>query len=173
MQQPETDAKHGSPEAQAQTLRDRLRLGGPGLRVFVAIADRWHLTEHQRRAVLGSPLSSSYDAWTESAQHHRATALEADVLMRISAVLGIHCALETLFASGTDGRNWLTAPHGAKVFGGKAPLDLMTSGNERDLLAVLQFLNAACTGLYMEPNEVDRGFEPYTIVELDDSQDPT
>src|ERR1700742_3516951 len=69
---------------------NRRRLSAPGLRTFLAIADLWALTEEQRRLVLGYPSRSTYHNWCRQAREHGSITLDADVLTRISAVLGIH-----------------------------------------------------------------------------------
>src|SRR4029077_3129840 len=72
---------------------NRRRLSGPGLRSFLAIADLWGLTEEQRRLVLGLPSRSTYHAWVKTVREHGDITLGVDVLLRISAMLGIHQAL--------------------------------------------------------------------------------
>jgi hypothetical protein len=76
---------------------NRKRLSGPGLRTFLNIADRWSLTHDQRRLILGSPSQSTYTGWCGRARRKQPLMLSVDVLMRISAVLGIHQALGVLF----------------------------------------------------------------------------
>src|ERR1700682_3680042 len=71
---------------------NRRRLSGPGLRTFLAIADLWGLTEEQRRLVLGLRARSTYRNWVKMVREHRDLTLGVDVLIRISAVLGIHQA---------------------------------------------------------------------------------
>ena len=88
--------------------------------------------------------------------------MDDDVLIRISAVLGIYEALRTLFDTEEEGIQWLRDPHQATIFGGRPPLDLMTSSHQDAILTVRRFLDAAQGGLYMEPNEIDRDFKPYT-----------
>ena len=140
---------------------DALKVSGPGLRALAAVADLWALDEDRRRGVLGHPDPSTYRAWTRTASTHRALALAPDVLTRVSAVLGIHRALGILFAEQADALCWLHGPHYAPMFGGRAPLELVTSGSLEDLLAVRRFLDAATTGTYMPPNDVDRNFQSY------------
>src|SRR5882757_4309487 len=72
---------------------NRRRLSAPVLRTFLAIADLWGLTEEQRLLVLGCPARSTYHSWCKRVREHDAITLDVDVLMRISAVLGIHQAL--------------------------------------------------------------------------------
>lgn len=145
---------------------NRRRLSAPGLRTFLAIADLWGLTEQERRLVLGLPARSTYHHWAKTAREHGAFTLDVDVLLRISAVLGIHGALQVLHTDERDGVAWLRRPNRATVFGGKPPLALVTSGTQDGLLTVRRFLDAARGGLSMEPNEVDRDATPYADADI-------
>ena len=140
---------------------NRRRLSGPALRTFLTIADRWSLTEEQRRLVLGYPSRSTYHNWAKLAREGQPFTLDVDALLRISAVFGIHQALGVLFADEAEGVRWLRGPHMAPVFGGQPPLALVTSGTQDGLLAVRRFLDAARGGLYMPPNALDAAFTPY------------
>jgi hypothetical protein len=145
---------------------NRRRLSGPALRTFLAIADLWKLSEEQRRLVLGYPSRSTYHNWAKLAREHGAFTLDVDVLMRISAVLGIQQALGVLFATEAEGVAWLKHPHDAPLFGGQPPLALVTSGTQDGLMAVRRFLDAARGGHYMPPNAVDAAFTPYRDDEI-------
>lgn len=145
---------------------NRRRLSAPGLRAFVAIADLWGLNETERRLVLGLPSRSTYHNWVRIAREHGAVTLDVDGLTRISAVLGIHQALGVLFGSEAEGVAWLRRPHGGLPFGGRPPLELLTSGTQDGLMTVRRFLDAARGGLYMAPGEIDRDFLPYTDDEI-------
>lgn len=145
----------------------RRRLSAPGLRTFLAISDLWGLSEEQRRLILGLPSRSTYHHWAKAAREHRDITLDVDVLLRISAVLGVHQALGVLFASEPEQIAWLRGPHQALVFGGRPPLDLLTSGTQDGLLTVRRFLDAARGGLYMAPNSVDAGFRPYGDADIE------
>ena len=145
---------------------NRRRLSPAALRTFLAIADLWRLTEEQRRLVLGYPSRSTYHNWCKQAREHGAFTLDFDVLMRISAMLGIHQALGILFAEERLGIDWLRTPHNATVFGGQSPLALATSGTQDGLLTVRRFLDGARGGLYMQPNAIDEAFTPYDETEI-------
>lgn len=140
---------------------NRRRLSGPALRTFLTIADRWSLTEEQRRLVLGYPSRSTYHHWAKLAREGQPITLDVDALLRISAVFGIHQALGVLFGEEAEGVRWLKGPHMAPVFGGQPPLALVTSGTQDGLMAVRRFLDAARGGLYMPPNALDAAFTPY------------
>lgn len=141
---------------------NRRRLGGPGLRTFLAIADLWGLDESQRLMMLGMPSRSTYYGWIKAAREHRDVMLDVDVLLRISAVLGVYQALRVLHDSEAAGLAWLRTPHRAPLFGGQAPLELMVGGAQDGLMLVRRFLGAGRGGLYMGPGALDLEFEPYT-----------
>ncbi|PWS38235.1 hypothetical protein DFH01_02760 [Falsiroseomonas bella] len=129
----------------------RRRLGGPGLRAFQHIADLWRLTEAERLLVLGLPSRSTFYGWLKAAE----VTLPVDVLLRISAVLGIHKALRILFETEAEGAAWLRAANAALPFAGQAPLALITGGTQDGLMQVRRFLDAARGGLHMAPNAAD------------------
>lgn len=145
---------------------NRRRLSAPALRTFLAIADLWGLTEEQRLLILGYPSRSTYHNWCKQARQHGAFTFDVDVLTRISAVLGIHQGLGILFPTEQLGVEWLRAPHNAVVFGGRPPLDLVTSGSQDGLLTVRRFLDGARGGLYMQPNTIDEAFAPYDDADI-------
>jgi len=116
------------------------------------------LTAKQRLLVLGCPPRSTYYRWAVRARGHGAFTLPADVLTRISLVLGIHEGLGVLFSTEQLGVQWLRTAHKAVVFGGRPPLELATSGTQDGLVTVRRFLEGARNGLYMQPNAVDEAF---------------
>ncbi len=140
---------------------NRRRVSAPGLRAFLAIADLWGLTEEQRRALLGLPSRSTFHGWARAAREHREISLDLDVLLRISAVLGIHKALQILHLTEAAGVAWLRGPNDAPVFGGQPPLEVMTAGTQDALLTVRRHLDAARGGVSVAPNAVDERFTPY------------
>ena len=111
--------------------------------------------------MLGYPSRSTYHHWAKLAREHGSFTLDVDVLLRISALFGIHQALAVLFASEAEALGWLKGPHAAQVFGGQPPLALVTSGTQDGLMLVRRFLDAARGGVYMAPNAVDAAFTPY------------
>src|SRR3569833_3187681 len=100
----------------------RARLGGPALRAFAAIAERWKLSEAQRLSILGFPGRSTYLYWRAIARNQMEVLLPVDTLLRLSAVLGIHKNLRILFARPEEDDAWLKKPNDAAVFGGQPPL---------------------------------------------------
>lgn len=152
-------ALHQSIEGPLDTGRfspeNRRRLSAPGLRTFLALGDRWRLSEAERLAILGYPSRSTYHAWCQKVRRGDDITLDLDQLTRISAVLGIHQALMVLFGSETQGVEWLRAPHASTAFGGQRPIDLVTSGTQDGILYVRRFLDGARGGTYMPPGSAD------------------
>ncbi len=153
-------------DAAAFTSANRRKVSGPGLRTFLAIADLWGLSEEQRLILLGQPSRSTYHNWAKAAREHREINLDLDVLMRISAVLGIHKALQILHRTEAEGVAWLRGPHDAPVFGGQPPLAVMLAGSQDALLVVRRHLDGARGGLFAAPNAIDRDVAPYTDAEI-------
>ena len=145
---------------------NRRRLSGPALRTFLAIADLWNLSEEKRRLILGYPSRSTYHSWAKQVREHRDITLDVDVLMRISAVLGIHQGLGVLFENERDGIDWLKNPHDARVFGGSPPIDILANGTQDGLMVVRRFIDAARGGLYMPPTADEADFPPYEDSEI-------
>lgn len=145
---------------------NRRRLSASGLRTFLRIADHWGLNEQQRLLILGSPYRSRYISWCKQVQQQKQLTLNVDVLIRISAVLGIYQGLRVLHANKPDAVEWLRTPHKAIVFGGLPPLDLVTCGTQDGLLTVRRFLDSACEGRYMPPGKLDVGFPGYDDADI-------
>lgn len=168
--------KHTTLDARSTTMpaldphryapESRRRLSGPALRTFQSIADLWGLNEEQRRLVLGYPPRSTYHHWMKLARQQEPVTLDVDVLLRLSAVLGIYQALGILFGTADEGRAWLRGPHAAPLFGGQPPLALVVSGTQDGLLAVRNFLDAARGGLYMAPNALDVDASPLVAADI-------
>ena len=145
---------------------NRRRLSAPAFRTFLSIADLWKLTEEERLLVLGSPPRSTFHNWRKVVREHGEITLDVDILTRISAVLGIHQALTVLFEDERQGLEWLRDPHDGIVFGGRPPIDLVTTGYQDSILTVRRFLDGARGGLYMEPNAIDADYKPYSDAEV-------
>ena len=124
------------------TKPDRTRLSGPALRTFANVAAHWGLGERARLAVLGQPGRSTYHGWLAKAQAGQPVSLPLDTLLRISAVLGVYKALRLIFVREGEDLAWLKAPNAGPVFGGRPPLDLVTSGTQDGILLVRRSLDA-------------------------------
>ncbi|HNR91454.1 MAG TPA: MbcA/ParS/Xre antitoxin family protein [Dokdonella sp.] len=113
-------------------------LGGPALRAFFAIAERWGLRVADQRRLLGEPPESTFYKW----KRERDGSLGRDVLERISYVLGIYKSLAILFPDAERADAWVRRPNSAPAFGGRSALERMLSGNVADLYVVREYLDA-------------------------------
>lgn len=153
----------GPPRVDATRLdpANRHRLSGPGLRAFLNVADLWGLTEGERLMVLGLPGRSTYFGWVSRAREGRDLTLPVDALLRISAVLGVHKALQILFGSGPEEVAWLREPHDAPTFGGQPPMALLANGTQDGIMLVRRYLDAFRGGIFAAPGAADRDAAPY------------
>jgi hypothetical protein len=113
-------------------------LGGPALRAFFALAERWKLRGAEQRTLLGDPPESTYFKWKKQQDG----APSRDVIERISYLLGIWKDLQILFPDPAQADAWVRKPNDAPLFGGRPALDRMLSGNVADLYVVRQYLDA-------------------------------
>lgn len=113
-------------------------LGGPALRAFFNLSERWKLRVAEQRKLLGEPPESTFYKW----KRERSGTLSRDTLERVSYLLGIFKALAILFPQAERADAWLRKPNSAPTFGGKSALERMLSGNVADLFVVRQYLDA-------------------------------
>lgn len=131
----------------------RRRVSGPGLRTFLAIADRYGIPTRDRVALLGEPSNSTYHEWVKKARAEASLALPLDTLTRISGILGIHKALGILFPIEAEAMTWLRGPHRGEVFGEQAPLEVMIEGGLDGIFTVRRYLDGWRGGLRGGPGE--------------------
>ena len=112
--------------------------GGPALRAFFALAERWKLRAAEQRTLLGEPPESTYFKWKKQQDGTPSR----DVIERISYLLGIWKDLQILFPDPLQADAWVRKPNAAPLFGGRSALERMLSGNVADLYVVRQYLDA-------------------------------
>lgn len=111
-------------------------LAGPGLRASFNIAEKWELTAGEARCLLGAPGRATFARW----KRDRMGTVPADVLERISYILGMYKALHLLFGDRAQADGWVRRPNAALMFGGRSALDRMLAGQVADLYVVRQYL---------------------------------
>lgn len=117
---------------------DSRRLSAPALRTFLRIADLWGLSVAEQMTLLGVTARPTLLKWRKDPN----VVLPRETLERISCVLGIHKALQTLLPDEGAADAWIRRPNAAGLFGGRSALDRMLSGEMADLLVVRQYLDA-------------------------------
>jgi hypothetical protein len=124
--------------ARQNTMLDRKGMSGPALRTFFRIAELWSLSIDEQMTLLGVTARSTFFKWKKGAE----TALPKDTLERISYLLGIYKALQTLLPDERAADEWVRRPNADPLFGGRSALDRMLSGQVADLFTVRQYLDA-------------------------------
>jgi len=147
------------PTAQPIDAAARRRVSGPGLRTFLAIAERYDMPTRDRIVLLGEPSNSTYHEWVKKARAEAALTLPLDTLTRISGILGIHKALNILFPVEAEAMTWLKGQHHGEVFGGQAPIEVAVEGGLDGILTVRRYLDAWRGGLRGGPDAGTK-FEP-------------
>lgn len=112
------------------------QMAGAGLRTFLKIAQRWELGDEERQHLLGPGGKLVLEADAKGLP----VTMAQDCLLRISAVLGIHAALESLLPG--RAAKWLRHPNRAPLFEGRPAIELMCTGQLRDLLQVRNYLDS-------------------------------
>jgi hypothetical protein len=118
--------------------RQREKLSGSAIRLFMTLADVWKLTVDQRCRLLGDISKPTYHNW----QRGKVGTLSRDQIERISLLLGIHKGLKLLFADDVAGMRWLTSANTDLPFGGKSPLERALCGSINDLTALRRYIDA-------------------------------
>lgn len=121
-------------------------MSGPGLRTFANLAALWRLTESQQARTIGAPSLDVYREWVAAARGYRDLVLETDILLHISAILGIYASLRTLFGPDIEVLGWLQLHNLDKPFNGRPPLELILGGDFEVQMQVRSYLAAICAG---------------------------
>lgn len=140
-----------------RTADERAGVSGPAIRTFLSIADRWSLSVADRAALLQCD-ARQLEEWSSIARSHGLLVLDAAVILRLSAMLGLLVELEQVFRSPDQERDWLRRALNQRPFGGRAPLDLLR-GTLEDQIAVRRYAECKRIGV-APPNEVDRDASP-------------
>ncbi len=109
-----------------------------GLSAVFKIAKAWGLSEDEEAAILGQPDREVLRAWKEESGPE----IGKETKLRMSYVLGIFRAINTLLPVPDVADAWMRKPNEAPIFGGRSALDRMTDGQIEDLKIVRQYLDA-------------------------------
>ncbi len=121
---------------------ERERLSPAALKAFFNIVEKWKVRDEDARILLGGLSNGPYYKWRKEPER----TLDADVLTRISYLIGIFKALNILYGE-TLADEWVRLPNRNPIFGGKTPLAYMMSGGVPALQTVRRLLNARRGGL--------------------------
>lgn len=123
-----------------RTTRDRL--SPAALRAFFRLVDRWNVRDEDARELLGGVSNGTYYAMKKDPNR----TLSADQLVRISYLLGIFSALQSIHSPQLADR-WILLPNTNRLFGGRAPLSFLLAGGTPALHQLRQLLEARRSGV--------------------------
>lgn len=108
------------------------------LRAIWKIAERWSLTDQELVRLLGQ----EDEAALVRLRTGQARDLPAETIIRLSLILGIFKAINTIMPSPKRADAWVRKANAAPLFEGKTALDRLLSGEIDDLDAVRRYLDA-------------------------------
>jgi hypothetical protein len=113
-------------------------LAGPAARAFFGLSRAWSLSVDEQVKLLGLSKTSTLAGWAEG----QVADADPEVIERISYLLGIFKAINTLLPDPQRADAWIRASNDAVVFGGRSALERMMTGQIEDLQVVRQYLDA-------------------------------
>jgi len=131
-----------APLIDLQARAERERLSGPALRGFFNIIERWKVRDEQARTLLGGISNGAYYAWKREPDR----VLDADVLTRISLLVGIFKALHILYGEPLADA-WVSMPNRNRIFAGRSPLEYMCVGGLSAMQTLRRLLDARRGGM--------------------------
>ena len=121
---------------------ERDRLSASALKAFFRIVDRWAIRDEDARSLLGGVSNGPYYTWKKQPER----LLDADVLTRISYLIGVFKALNILYGEKLADE-WVRLPNSNRIFSGRTPLDYMVRGGVPAMQIVRRLLDARRGGL--------------------------
>jgi hypothetical protein len=121
---------------------ERDRLSSSALKAFFRIVDRWAIRDEGARFLLGGVSNGPYYTWKKQPER----LLDADVLTRISYLIGVFKALNILYGEKLADE-WVRLPNSNRIFSGRTPLDYMVRGGVPAMQIVRRLLDARRGGL--------------------------
>ncbi|HMF75828.1 MAG TPA: MbcA/ParS/Xre antitoxin family protein [Bryobacteraceae bacterium] len=121
---------------------ERERLSASALKAFFHLVQRWGVRDEDARSLLGGVSNGPYYNWKKQPDR----LLDADVLTRISYLVGIFKALNILYGEKLADE-WVRLPNTNRIFNGRTPLDYMIRGGIPSMQIVRRLLDARRGGM--------------------------
>src|ERR1700722_8754998 len=122
---------------------ERARLSAAALRGFFRLVERWSLRDADAKQLLGGVTNGPY---YEMKKRREERVLDVDTLLRISYLLGIFEALNSLHGQPLADE-WISLPNSNRIFGGGTPLGYLIQGGLPAMSTVRRLLDARRAGL--------------------------
>jgi Antitoxin Xre-like helix-turn-helix domain len=122
--------------------RERERLSGAALKAFFNIIQQWAIRDEDARELLGGVSNGPYYQMKKSQEGR---ILSADELFRISYLIGIFKALNTLHGQHLADQ-WVRLPNSNRIFSGQSPLEYMKKGGQHGMEIVRELLESRIQG---------------------------
>ena len=121
---------------------ERERLSDAALKAFFNIIARWQIRDEDARELLGGVSNGPY---YQMKKNQEGRILSADQLFRISYLIGIFKALNTLHGQPLADR-WIRLPNSNRIFNGLPPLEYIKKGGQLAMEIVRELLEARIQG---------------------------
>jgi len=118
------------------------RLGPTARKAFFKIITAWKIRDEEAKQLLGG---ISNGAFYQLKGGQSKTTLDQDRLVRISLLVGVFKALNTLYSQKLADA-WISLPNNNPMFAGEAPLSYMVKGGQPAMIRVRQLLDSRRAG---------------------------
>ena len=135
----ETRGKGAAVPSPSAAMRERL--GSDAGRTFFNIMQLWKVRDEDARPLLGEISSKAFQSMKKDSKH----ALDEDKLRRISFLIGIFKALNTLYDKELADE-WMQLPNKNNIFQGKKPIEHLKHGGLPAFAEVRKLLDARRVG---------------------------
>jgi|SRR5271165_5107058 len=131
-----------APVPDLSSQAERARLSPAALVAFFNIMAHWKIRDEDARHLLGGVSNGPYYQMKKAPA---AKLLDADVLVRISYLIGIFKALNSLHGQNLADQ-WVRLPNSNRIFGGSSPLEYMKKGGTGAMQIVRRLVDARVQG---------------------------
>jgi len=131
-----------SPLIDLSSKSERERLSPSAIKAFLNIMARWRVRDEDARALLGGMSNGQFYEMKKNPQR----TLDADMLTRISYLVGIFKALNVLYSEKLADA-WVQRPNTNPIFGSQTALAYMMKGGLPAMQAVRRLLDARRGGV--------------------------
>jgi len=118
------------------------RLSPTARKAFFKIISAWKIRDEEAKQLLGG---ISNGAFYQLKGGQSKTTLDQDRLVRISLLVGVFKALNTLYRQKLADA-WISLPNSNPMFAGEAPLSYMVKGGQPAIIRVRQLLDSRRAG---------------------------